>query len=181
MKLEKTITVPVPEEAIRRRLTHFMTQEGYRPSNNSDALCFERGSLLGSFTAFSPKGWQAKVRIQLSENYGGTTAQVTFNINTTGQMVTAKEREFWDAELAAIEMAMSSENESVETQANLNKAALNENVSTAIVFLIFTIAIDLLWVVMAHMLFDSRAIARIGTVVIVAIATAIFTKYLKVW
>ena len=54
-----------------------------------------------------------------------TTVHIALNVNTTGQLVTAKEREFWDAELAVIEMAALGENVTTGTQASLDKAVLS--------------------------------------------------------
>jgi hypothetical protein len=78
----------------------YLENKGYKQRESIPNLVYERGSGCGSLLSFSTKKWKVAVTIQIHPNTDQLTNVVaTFNINTTGQWVTKKERDFWEKEL----------------------------------------------------------------------------------
>ncbi len=106
MRFTESIATAESPEAAAQRLHEYLTQIGYKRSGEGPALRYGRGSALGSLTSFSPKRWQATVQAEITPGDGGpTTARVDLNVNTTGQMVIARERRFWQEEFDAMLVA----------------------------------------------------------------------------
>jgi len=77
------------------RVAGLLESMGYRVVRLPDGLTYKRGSLFGSLTAFTPKKWAARVRVRAS---APSPLNVTFEIDTTGQVLTDAERRFWAKE-----------------------------------------------------------------------------------
>jgi hypothetical protein len=81
-------------DVVRARVGSFLSARGCRL--NGDA--FSRGSLFGTLTGLNPRRWKVRATLQ-SESPG--RFRLRFDVNTTGQMVTDGERQFWEQEFAA--------------------------------------------------------------------------------
>lgn len=132
MKLDRTFTTRESEPMARKLIASYLESRGYKQREANAILVYERGSGLGSWTSFSTKHWKVIVTIQTHPNADGTTNVVAIlDINTTGQIVTQKERDFWEKELADLVTSASgfnadvTLNTKVEERLNLEKR-LNE-------------------------------------------------------
>jgi len=65
-----------------------------------------RGSIAATLVAFSPKQWAAKLRVLEPED---DTYLVELHVSTVGQIVSAAENRFWDAECDAISKVVGSD------------------------------------------------------------------------
>ncbi len=128
MKLENSIETDVSEVILRERITAYLTKSGYRLTTSQPPLNFQRGSMFGSLMSFSPKGWKSSVAINLSTLSEKTSqATIVFDINTTGQWVTDKERKFWQVELNNLVNAISTGNVDISTTTENANSALYQN------------------------------------------------------
>lgn len=93
LELMATVDSSDAERDVRGRVVRFLTSRGY--STSSDPAEFKRGSLFGSLTGFTPKKWAVTVRFKPVEP---GVFFYRFEIDTTGQTVTNREREFWEKE-----------------------------------------------------------------------------------
>lgn len=93
MQISGSAAAISPAVATRDALRLYFRGRGYRET--SRPLELRRGSLLGTLTGLSPRKWAVVVRLA---NHGGTWS-VSFDVNTTGHILTALERRFWDDEL----------------------------------------------------------------------------------
>ena len=108
MELQKGFMVPASEATTVTRIKAYLEQAGYKRASDSP-ICYKRGSILGSFTSFSPRSWQAEVNITTQPRAENETeVSVCLKVNTTGQWVTEKERDFWDTEFNSLEVAIHS-------------------------------------------------------------------------
>jgi hypothetical protein len=103
MKLERSITTELDERTIAERLTAYFARAGYQQSiSQPHLLAFRRGKFL-SLTA---KGCPVHAVIQINAGPDRQTlVRVTLEIDTTGQLVLKREREYWREQLNEIEMA----------------------------------------------------------------------------
>jgi hypothetical protein len=100
MKLERAFTTRESEQASRELIAKYLEGKGYKQRESEPCLVYERGSALSSLFSFSAKHWKATVMVQTTPTADQLTNVVaTFDINTTGQMVIKKERDFWEKEL----------------------------------------------------------------------------------
>ncbi len=111
MRIERRIDIKISLAQAREQVAAYLQQVGYKPEEAGPTLTFKRGSKLGTWTSFSPRKWQARARVDLAqassaaspESGGGgfplTTAIITIDVDTSGQMVTQGEREFWAQEV----------------------------------------------------------------------------------
>jgi hypothetical protein len=105
MELSRRFDVPVPEETALTRIRTYLERAGYRPSSPT-CVSYQRGSFLGAWYSFSPRSWQAELHLATEPKADGEThVTVALNVNTKGQLVTGKERGFWDTELDGLEAA----------------------------------------------------------------------------
>jgi hypothetical protein len=105
MEWSRTFDVPVSEQVARTRMKTYLEGAGYRPSSLA-SLSYERGSPLGSRVSFSPRGWQAEIRLAAEPTAADKTqVSVALNVNTKGQWLTGPEQGFWDKELDGLEAA----------------------------------------------------------------------------
>ncbi len=108
LTISQAVNLPPGRSEALDRAFRFMTSRGYTYSATTSPPGFKRGSKTGSLTAISPKSWRAMVTIKVDEETT-TIADCTFNIETSGQVVTAVEREFWDCEASELAAALKNE------------------------------------------------------------------------
>jgi len=143
MELQVDYHVPEAEQVVRERIESHFAHAGYSPAGTG-ALEFRRGSALGSMTSFSPRKWQAKVRVRVTPIDAGTTSVAAiFSINTTGQWVTGKERAVWQAEVDAFRGSVSSGEVSAESVQKASAAVKGDTARTILVFLAVSLVVGL--------------------------------------
>jgi hypothetical protein len=99
MLLEGVARSREPEEAVRARVRRFLEGRGYRLRRGDAERAFQRGSLLGSLTAFTPRRWGARATIAPA---GDGLLAVRLRVNTIGQIVGDHDRRFFEQELASV-------------------------------------------------------------------------------
>lgn len=110
MQLEQTSVVPIDKRTVLANIATYLENKGYKRRDDDSysltSLVYERGSTFGSATAFSPRRWKAVVTVQAQPlPEGQTQVNAVFDINTKGQVVIQKERDFWDQELKGLAWA----------------------------------------------------------------------------
>lgn len=109
MRLETTVTTSVPLPAAQERIRNYFVAAGYRQETSTEGMMrFRRGTPWGSFVSFTPAGWGVAAEINLHSADDQVEVVAIFDVNTTGQAVTGKERDFWAAELDGLATALDS-------------------------------------------------------------------------
>ena len=114
MNLGRTFTITETPEMARRRIGEYLERVGYKPVGPAPAFVYTRGSRLGSLTGFSPRKWGVSANLQVTPDVDGLIhVTVGYAIDTTGQTVIKREREFWDTELDGLVAAAGGTNAEV--------------------------------------------------------------------
>ena len=176
MKLEHTIVVSESEDVVDKRAITWLEKAGYKPVSAQSALVYKRGSLFGSRTSFTPRGWECHVTIKAAPGSGQTThVSICFDINTSGQIVTQKERRFWDTELGGLQEAINSGNIDTLTSTEVAESSLNQNLITILVVFIFAVGVG----IFAYIISEKYWIALFTVLVIVGIGLLIASRWLS--
>jgi hypothetical protein len=102
---DREFTVLAPADAAHKRITSYLEGAGYRQIE-AEPLTFERGTKFGTPFAFTPKKWHSVVVVGVSGTGEATSVKATFDIDKTGQLISAREALFWDNEIAGLESAV---------------------------------------------------------------------------
>ena len=175
MKIELSVTVDISETIALKRAITYLGQVGYKQVTSELPLTFRRGSVLRSLTSFTPKGWRAKATIQVMPNNTQMKVIAVFEITTTGQLVTDKERDFWHAEVDGLEAAICSGEISPAKGIEAVRSALSQNISAAMVIICFTLAST----ITAHWIFDSWLASFLGIIVGIVLSFVITRCWLR--
>lgn len=176
MILTRTITTTEGESEIRQRIIEVFEKLGYKQADSEPLLVFRRGSAIGSFTSFSPKGWQVEARLEISTDGDQVTlVGVEIDINTTGQLVTDKERAYWDNEITEIEAGILTGMVDVVPAAKVAQTSLTQNLIAAVVIIGLMAALA----VIGRILFYSRFAMVAGGVVGLVLGFLIAYKWLN--
>ena len=155
MEFKRTFAVDQDAEVLRERLETFFQHAGYQPDDSQPSLVYKRGSRLGSFVSFSPKGWQVTATVQMGPaSADSTDVDVTFAVNTSEQWLTEKERSFWEGELDSLETAVQTGDINVESIAGTDAPALWQNLVAGVLILVLAVGLA----VIVRLLTDSRAL-----------------------
>lgn len=105
MKVERSISVDTDAAIVRERVANYFALAGYMQATaQPQLLTYLRP---GSFPAWTPKDWKVNGIIQIVSNPGqATQVTVTFDIDSTGQLVIKSERQYWQNELDDVEQAI---------------------------------------------------------------------------
>ena len=158
MKIERTFTANIGEAIALERAVTYLRQSGYKQISSGPFFVFQRGSVWGSFTSFTPKGWRARATIQVIPNGNQVKAVAVLEVNTIGQFVTDKERAFWDAEINNLEIAFRIGKVAPITGFEVARSALRQNIAAAVVLL----SLGLVLAITARWMFDSQLAYYIG-------------------
>jgi hypothetical protein len=176
MKLDRRITIGENEDTIRKCIDAYLNKAGYKQVSVQPDLIYERGSLLGSLISFSPKGWQAKASIQVKPTSDqATEVLVIVDVNTTGQMVTEKERNFWNSELDGLETAIHAGTMDAIVIVGAERSSLIQNLVVTVVIIGLVIGLA----VVAHMILETRQALFLGGGIGLAVGFVIAKKWLK--
>ena len=108
MKCERTFELETTAIEAEKRVEEFLAQAGYERISTSE-LKYKRGSMLGSLTSFSPRKWRASLLTRIHPlDRDRATVSVTLDVNTTGQMVTQREKDYWETEIEGFKKAIES-------------------------------------------------------------------------
>jgi hypothetical protein len=153
VEFERTFSVDQDPEMLKERLETFFESAGYESEDSQSPLVYKRGSRLGSFVSFSPRGWQVTATVQMDPaSVDSTEVCVTFDVNTWEQWLTEKERTYWAGELDSLETAVRTGTVDVEAVAGTDTPALWKNLVAGLFILVLTIGLA----VIARLLTDSR-------------------------
>jgi hypothetical protein len=137
MKLIRKFKTPINDTNIRKRVTEFLIYMGYQQHSDGKELVFKRGSITGTFFSMNPRKWNTNVKIRLYPDGNGTVVESLFDINTSGQVVTAKEKEYWNSELDNFQAVLCSDEPIPLTSVHISKSVVNENI-IALLIILFT-------------------------------------------
>jgi hypothetical protein len=176
MDMSANFDVPEPEPVVRERIARHFSQTGYSPAGPG-ALEFKRGSALGSMTSFSPRKWQANVRVRVTPVDAGTTAvAATFSINTTGQWVTDKERAVWQAEVDAFRGSVDSGAVSTEQVQKASAAVKGNTAGAILVFVGVSLVVGLIVAIGGVLLTGKEYFTTVGIVVGISVGYAVMQR-----
>ncbi len=122
MRIERWVETRYSKEQAQEQIAAYLQQVGYQLEEAGAGLVFKRGSRLGTWTSFSPRKWYARVTIEFApgheggaspepavEDFSHTAVVITIDVDTSGQMVTRGEREFWAQEIGGLVRALQGE------------------------------------------------------------------------
>ena len=99
--LRRTVPLAIPPDQARGAASAYLRGAGYSDCDG-DAARFERGSRALTQVAFSPRLWHVQVTVHLHPAPDPREARVTFNVETTGQILSRGESGFWVQEADAL-------------------------------------------------------------------------------
>lgn len=127
MNLGRSFTTRETPDRARQLIGAYLERVGYRPAGAAPASVYKRGSRLGSLVGFSVKGWHVTATIEVAPGQDESTqVTVSFDIDTTGQIVIKKERAFWDHELEGVVAAANGTNVGVSPLAQAEERVRRE-------------------------------------------------------
>jgi len=122
MKLGRTFSTRESEQRTRGLVEGYLEQAGYRLSISEPVLVYERGSRWGTLFSSSPKRWKAKVTIRVKPGSDQTTGvEASFDVDTSGQIITRKKQDFWEKEMDGLVVAVNGFNADVTTVAKVEE------------------------------------------------------------
>ena len=175
MEQHHVFVIEIAASEARKRIHTIVTALGYgpiQPMQEQAVLQYQRGSRLSSLVSFSPKGWGGRLAARVSSNSEGSSqVNLDYDINTFGQMVTQKERDFWKAEIKDVERSVRNGSVDIAQTMELRGSALRQNLIVMAVITPFAIV--------AGILADSLLVAAIGGGLAVALVIGIFALWDK--
>jgi hypothetical protein len=132
---KRTFIVNQSGSFVKERIGNFFRAAGYRELS---PMNFQRGSLIGTLTALSPRKWQVNALVETEPaGENRTDVRLKLNVNTTGHIVLPKEVDYWLSEMENFEQSVTSGEIQAES---LNKSAGTVKHSVIKGFLIFLLA-----------------------------------------
>jgi hypothetical protein len=177
MKIEHTLSVPVSERLIKERASAYFQNAGYRVLTSDDCLVYKRGSILGSFISFTPKGWKVRAKVRTNPVLeGGTEARLFLDINTAGQLITERERIFWKTEFEGLILAIKTGSTIPKLSSEAASNSKSENVTTAAII----ISLAVMLAVIFRAAFGTSVAGYLGGVIGVAVGFGITVLAVKI-
>lgn len=170
MKLEHMIVVSETGKVVTNRAITWLEKGGYKPVSTQPLLVYKRGSLFGSRTSFTPRGWECSVTIEVVPSSDQTThVSICFDVNTSGQVVTQRERRFWDTELSGLQETINSGNIDTVASTEIAQSALSQNLMIILVIFIFAVGLGIFAGIMSEdywpALFTVLIVAGVGLLI----------------
>ena len=138
MELHRTAVVTDEPAAAAGRVRAALNDAGWR--EQSGALAFTRGTIPGTLLGVSPEWWRARAGVIVVPDGAGARVELAMAVRTTGQVVTALERRFWEAEADEAIAAAASPDVAPRKSRALAAAAVRQNVVAAVVIVCGTAA-----------------------------------------
>jgi hypothetical protein len=162
MKFEESISVNENIDIIRDRIDVYLKNVGYKNISMQPDMVYERGSLLGTWMSFSPKGWHANASITLIESSDGEiNVALNIDVNTSGQIVSAKERDYWNLELENFKKTVLTGSSNLTDVSGSEKETLKENLLIGGLFFIIVFVSTII----ANIVLDTRNASMIGAII----------------
>ena len=103
MNLGRTFTTQETPSNALRLIGETLERAGYKPATPPPTTVYQRGSKMGSMFGFTNKVLQATATLQARpEGDGSTSVSIAYAIETSMQILTRKDRLFWDNELDSL-------------------------------------------------------------------------------
>jgi len=129
--------VPTARRDAERGLRAYFERAGYKPKDRRP-LSFSRGSTLGTYIGLSPKSWKVDASVTIRAADDGLDVSVHLEIDSSGQIVTPKEDEFWRIEADGIEVAMRQPN-ALHSSHKANETARTGNLNIIVTVIVVAI------------------------------------------
>jgi hypothetical protein len=100
LNFETTLHLEEREKVIQQRIERYFEEQGYQAKlDTHNQRYYERGSEWRNYIAMNPGNWHVFARIQLhTTNDQSLWAQVRLDVDTQGQIVLDRERQYWETE-----------------------------------------------------------------------------------
>jgi hypothetical protein len=175
MKYERTFELETTAKEAEKRAEEFLAQAGYERISTSE-LKYKRGSMLGSLTSFSPRKSRASLLTRIHPlDSDRATVSVTLDVNTTGQIVTQRDIDYWETEIEGFKKTIESGNFSFENLNEDHQKIIKSGWKGFWIFLVVTFAVGFPIGVIASML--NPAFSNIGIVAGVTAGMAAARKH----
>jgi hypothetical protein len=92
MRKQIEFTITDTESFFRLTNTYFLMAGFKKSVETENKISFTKGNMLLNMVTFNPLNWKSLVTVSLL----GNKVVADFDINTVGQMVTAREEKLWD-------------------------------------------------------------------------------------
>ncbi|MEA1936533.1 MAG: hypothetical protein U9N04_00250 [Patescibacteria group bacterium] len=132
MKIEKIIKSSFDHKKTLKILDDYFVSIGYKITADRESLIYGRGSMSGSLFSPTPKQWKSIVNIEISGREKNVIVKINADINTIGQMVVKKERDFLENEFSQIENILLDENEDDKYEHNNISTPVNQKTASGI-------------------------------------------------
>lgn len=100
LDFEATLHLEEREKVIEQRIERYFEQQRYQAKQDHiRGLYYERGSAWGNYIAMNPGHWHVFASAMLhTTDDQSLTVEVRMNVDTQGQFVLARERQYWETE-----------------------------------------------------------------------------------
>lgn len=185
MKIERTITISLPENEVRDRIAQYFALAGYHKTYEKGiGSSFRRGSKLGSWIGINPSQLLCVADIQVKPKGEKVEVRAEFDIKTVIRDDTHFTEEFWKEEIHRLEKAVSSGNYSGIKSEHLTLKALLAIATSLINPMLYIIlwgalslGLTLLLVRLPGFSGIYPDVIAVISMIIAAIATFIFSRY----
>lgn len=103
---QHSIVTDVRRGAAAKYATEFLEAAGYRQSQSSPTMIFQRGWQLAGLFNPNPKRQQTIIHMDLVSSGAETLIEMTMRVNCIGNRPLSKDLDFWQAELNGIQEAI---------------------------------------------------------------------------
>jgi len=135
--------------AMGKTITEYFESIGFKQTQISPTMIFERGSSLASLYDPNPKHQKTEVSIDIVGSHGLSIVELTMRINSLGNKALRSDYEFWRAEIDGLSHALNYGyvdprwSDYAAERAKWNNIAVTMGVSMIVMFLIFAVILAL--------------------------------------
>lgn len=114
---------------VETRTKSLLSSESFEfKGSDQNKMVFVRGNIIRNYFTFNPSKWKTIITIQLSRISDQKTNLVAdVEVTTKGQMVTAKEEEYWNNYVGSLKKSFEDNKDYLKDTKDLSKAALKKN------------------------------------------------------
>ncbi len=176
---------------LESRIREYFTHSGYQQIESKPTLKFKRGKKRASWFTFNPSKVETVATITINQQPDRLEVTAILEANTTGQIVTNDEKNFYESELINLESVLVGKQElnSLPSQLDTGKRicdyqikALFIGAAKTIIFIAVFFAIGIiLGVFVVHKFIPNPDVAYITTIVTSLVLTTVFFKVWDKW
>jgi hypothetical protein len=164
MKLTTSFETQENIEIVKTRLKSYLISENFTIiSDDGENIVLKKGSRFSNFFAFNPRNWKTIVELNINEKENGTEIKSTFDINTIGQVVTEKERCFWENCVKRLENIVNSSDNVNKINSSEGKSIIIDNLKLTVWMILGAIIFGIPGSLLAH----KTGISSIATIFII--------------